>query len=141
VVDDAAVRVYVDASALVKLVITEAESASLRRFLSKDPLLVSSRIAAVEVRRVAARQDEVGTEAQVEALLGAVHFVEMDEAMALAAGTAPPPSLGSLDAIHLAAAQLVASEVTAVVIYDRRLADAAQGAGLTVIAPSSTRLN
>lgn len=135
-VGDAAVRVYLDASALVKLVMTEAESSSLRRFLSKDPLLISSRVAAVEVRRVAARQDEVGTEAQVEALLGAVLFVEVDEAIALAAGTARPPSLRSLDAIHLASAQSVASEVTAVITYDQRLADAAQGAGLTVMAPS-----
>lgn len=135
-VGDAAVRVYLGASALVKLVMTEAESSSLRRFLSKDPLLISSRIAAVEVRRVAAGQDEVGTEAQVEALLGAVLLVEVDEAIALAAGTARPPSLRSLEAIHLASAQAVASEVTAVITYDQRLADAAQGAGLTVMAPS-----
>jgi len=135
VVDGPPLRVYLDASALVKLVITESESAPLRQFLSNDPLLISSRIAAVEVRRVAARQRERDTTAQVDMLLEGILFVEVDEAIALAAGTARPVSGRSLDAIHLASAQSVASEVTAVITYNLRLADAASAAGLTVVAP------
>lgn len=134
-VGDAPLGVYLDASALVKLVISESESVALRRFLSRDQLIMSSRIATVEVRRVASRQQERDTTAQVDMLLEGILFVEVDEAIALAAGMARPASMRSLDAIHLVSAQSVASEVTAFITYDRRLADAARAAGLTVVAP------
>ena len=47
--------------------------------------------------------------------------------------------LRSLDAIHLATAELLVASgktVTAFVTYDRRLAEAASQAGLPVIAPA-----
>ena len=66
---------YLDASALVKLVITEQESAALRIFIAGDPLLISSRIGAVELRRVAARQDEQPAEPQVDAVLANILVV------------------------------------------------------------------
>lgn len=135
-VEDAPRRVYVDASALVKLIVTEAESDALRGFLSGGPMLVSSRITAVEVRRVAARQRERHIDEQVQSVMEGVLFVEVDQPMALAAGAVPPPSLRSLDAIHLASALSVADELDAVVTYDARLADAAHRAGLTVVAPA-----
>ena len=43
--------------------------------------------------------------------------------------------LRSLDAVHLAAAQVVGQELRAVVTYDRRMADAARDLGLAVAAP------
>lgn len=127
--------VYVDASALVKLVITEPESDALREFLGGEPNLYSSRIAAVEVRRAVARQTERDAGQQVDALLKTVHFLELDELMSLAAAVAPPPSLRSLDAIHLAAAMSISESLRAVIAYDTRLAAAAMSAGLEVRAP------
>ena len=47
-----------------------------------------------------------------------------------------PRILRSLDAIHLAAAQLVAVELEAIVTYDQRMAEAAVLLGFTVIAPA-----
>ncbi len=43
--------------------------------------------------------------------------------------------LRSLDAIHLASARLVSSELTGVVTYDDRLAAAAAAAGSPVVCP------
>jgi uncharacterized protein len=43
--------------------------------------------------------------------------------------------LRSLEAIHLAAAQMFGDELTALVIYDRRMAVAASLAALAVAAP------
>lgn len=127
--------VYVDASALVKLIITEAESDALREFLGDGPTLYSSRIAAVEVRRAVGRQTERDARQQLDALLATVQFVELDERMAVAAAAAPPPSLRSLDAIHLAAAMSISEGLRAVIAYDTRLAAAARGAGLDVRSP------
>lgn len=130
--------VYVDASALVKLIIAEPESDALRRYLGGGPPLYSSRIAAVEVRRAVARQVERDASEQVEALLSAVRFVELDEPMSRAAALAQPPSLRTLDAIHLASATSIADEVHVVVAYNARLAAAARRAGLNVAAPAPT---
>ena len=41
--------VYLDSSALVKLVVVERESTALRRFLKKEPLRASCALARVEV--------------------------------------------------------------------------------------------
>lgn len=46
--------------------------------------------------------------------------------------------LRSLDAIHLASALSMGSELDALITYDVRLADAARAAGLTVVTPGAT---
>jgi predicted nucleic acid-binding protein len=127
---------YLDASALVKLVIRESESAALRRFLKRNGPVYSSRIAMVEVPRAVSRQRERDAARQVDAVLGGVRWIELDEAMADAAASTPPPGLRTLDAIHVAAALALGEVLTAVVAYDARLADAARAAGLHVAAPS-----
>lgn len=127
--------VYLDASALVKLVIEEAESEPLRHYLADGPALYSSRIAATEVRRAARRQEERDALDQVEALLATLRFVELDAAIADSAGAARPATLRTLDAIHLASALAIADGLRAVVAYDGRLATAAREAGLAVVAP------
>lgn len=129
-------RLYLDASALVKLVITERESAALRIFLAGDPVLISSRIGAVELRRVAARQDEQPAEPQVDAILANMLIIEVDEGVAESAGAVHPTSLRTLDAIHLASALTLAPELDALITYDARLADAARAAGLNVVSPA-----
>lgn len=127
--------VYLDASALVKLVIEEAETAALQRYLADGPPLYSSRIASTEIRRAAARQVERDAAEQVETLLATLRFVELDEPMSSAAGAVEPRSLRTLHAIHLASALSVADGLRAVVAYDARLAAAAAAAGLNVEVP------
>jgi hypothetical protein len=132
----AARSIYLDASALVKLVVTEAESAALRGYLAAELPRVTSRIAEVEVTRALRRVAQPGDEEQANAVLGGMRFLEVDAPTSAAACSVGPPTLRSLDAIHLASALTLASELEALVTYDARLADAARAAGLTVVAPA-----
>ena len=127
--------VYADSSALVKLVIEEPESAALDSYLaSQEHALVTSRIALVEVQRavtIANPADEVRAEAQ--RLLDSCYLVDVGDPLLRAAAQLASRSIRTLDAIHLASAQRVgAGELVA---YDRRLAQAAREAGLTVEQP------
>ncbi len=128
--------VYMDASALAKLVFTEPETPALRQYLSTRVQVMASRLASVEVQRVARRQAERDADQQVDALLGALLVIELGPEVARAAGTALPSSLRSLDAIHLASALSVGENLESLITYDHRLADAARAAGLTVEAPA-----
>ena len=69
-------------------------------------------------------------------LLRGVDLIRLDDTLLDAAGMLEPIGLRSLDAIHLAAAQLVAPVLEAVVTYDRRLAEAATSLGFVIAAPS-----
>ena len=127
---------YLDASALVKLIVAEPESGALRRYLGECPRIISSRIAEVELRCAVARQDEIDAGDRVSSLIATVELLELDGEVARRAGELTPATLRSLDAIHLASALVIAPEVDAVVAYDTRLAAAARAAGLAVVAPA-----
>ena len=129
---------YLDASALVKLATPEAETDALRAALAAYDARVTSRLATVEVARALRRRGAASAElgdAVAEAFTG-LAIVELDEAIAEPAGRIDPPTLRSLDAVHLASALALGSELGAVVTYDGRLADAARAAGREVIAPA-----
>ena len=87
------------------------------------------------VRRAVRRQARPDTVEQAEAVLQAVRFIELDEPMTRLAGAAEPPSLRTLDAIHLSAALAIGDECGAFISYDTRLNSAAEAAGLAVHAP------
>jgi uncharacterized protein len=129
------VLVYVDASALVKLLVEETESAALRLYLSADATVITSRLSAVEVRRAIARTT-YATLLDPEPLLASVGYVELDSTVSRVAGELPPPVLGSLDAIHLASALALNSQLDAFVTYDSRLAEAARSHGLPAASPA-----
>lgn len=123
---------YADASAIVKLIVEERESAALRRFVGSLDDVATSRIGLVEVRRAARRggaPDEL-----VDAVAESLGVIELDEAIAAAAGRLDPPGLRMLDALHLASA-LALSHVDALLVYDERLAEAARSIGLPVVTP------
>jgi predicted nucleic acid-binding protein len=126
--------VYLDSSALVKLVIVEPESRALRRYLRRERDRASCAIARVEVTR-AVRAYGPGTVSRARRLLQHVNLVRIDDALLEAAATLDPPILRSLDALHLAAAQAFGAEVTAVVTYDSRMATAAGLLDLRVDSP------
>ena len=128
--------VYVDSSAFVKLFVLEPESEALLDFLTPREPRVSSLLLRTEVLRAAMRATLTPRRMhQVYALLDAVQLIPMDVAISDAAGTLHPPELRSLDAIHLATARLLGSDLEALVTYDARLADAATWYGLTVVRP------
>lgn len=124
-------NLYLDASALTKLVIEEPETPILQD-LVRGHGLVSSRVAVVEVTKAVARCDP---DAEPSAFLSRVTFVELDADLAMAAGATGGPGLRALDAIHVATALLLRSEIESFITYDIRQAEAARAAGLHVIAP------
>lgn len=127
--------VYLDASAAVKLVVSEPESKVVRRFVGDRMARVSSRILAVELLRAVQRANPASM-GQARSLLDVMEFVELDAAVAARAAALEPPGLRSLDAIHLASALELGDELDAFVTYDARQAAAAKELGLRVASPA-----
>ena len=131
-------KLYLDTSALVKLVQTEAQSPALRRYLRRcaGDLRVTSGLARVElVRAVSAGGPEA--RAHARRVLSRLHVLELGrDLLDDAAELAPGSALRSLDAIHLASARQVGGDLRAVVTYDLRMAEAATALGLAVAAPA-----
>jgi predicted nucleic acid-binding protein len=128
--------VYLDSSALIKLVFEEPESSSLARFLGAWPTRASSTLASVEVLRTAHVVNDAAVTSHARALLAHVHLIRPGDLVLAAATRVDPASLRTLDAIHLATAVSLGHELAGMVVYDRRLAGAARHAGLTVWAPA-----
>jgi predicted nucleic acid-binding protein len=126
---------YVDSSALVKLAVREPESAALRRYLGRRRPLVSSALARTEVVRALL---PLGSEAvrRGRDVLARVELLRLSDRVLDAAGLLAPADLRSLDAIHLASAEQLGSDIRGFVTYDERLAIAAAGRRLRVIQPS-----
>lgn len=129
---------YVDSSAIVKLVVRESESDTLRAYLA-GAQLVTSEIALTEVPRAAhLRTGATDVFDQAETVLRRFDLVELDEELHRAAARRRlPRELRTLDAIHLVSALRVGERLHAIVAYDRRLAEAARDAGLAVEAPGA----
>lgn len=125
---------YVDASALTKLVLEEPDSVAMRGWYVENEHVLCSRIGIVETRRAVGRH--LHDPAHLDLILRSVEVVEFDVDIAREAAAVGPPSLKSLDAIHLASAVRLGAVVDAFVTYDDRLAAAARAAGLPVVRPA-----
>jgi predicted nucleic acid-binding protein len=129
--------IYLDTSALAKLVLTEAESPALGAWLDdrSDVLRVSSSLARVELVRAVRAEGDAAIRAATSLL------VEIDEILMTtdlldAAGALAFP-LKSLDAIHLASALRVRAHIDAFVAYDKRLLTVADEMGLPIASPGT----
>lgn len=128
--------IYLDSSALLKLLVEESESASLADWLAsrRDRTSVSSELVRLEVVRAARRLD-AGAVPAARALVSQLDLVPLNGSVLDQAGEVGSALLRSLDAIHLVSALSLAAHLSAFVAYDRRLSDAARGAGLPVTQP------
>lgn len=126
---------YIETSAAAKLLVDGPASSRLAARLDgavdQDEALLSSMLLETELRRLAVRVDLA--QAAVTHLLERFDLMETDRSLYREAGLLPGRHLRSLDALHLAAALRVGADV--MVTYDRRQADAADAAGLPVLAP------
>jgi uncharacterized protein len=125
---------YLDASAFVKLVKDEAESAALEAALGAWPRLASSTLLEVEGLRAARRTNPVAYDAAIT-VLGGMELLEIDADVRRAAVAMRDPGVRSLDAIHLATALSLGERCGAFFAYDERLIAAARAHGLTVTVP------
>jgi uncharacterized protein len=127
--------IYLDTSALVKLVVEEVESASLERWLVyQERPVATSEIGKVELIR-ACRRINPATEATAHLLLADLPLVPLTSRVIETAENLGPPTLRTLDALHLASAYTLGNALTSFVAYDKRLRDAAVLADLPVMTP------
>lgn len=130
--------IYLDSSALLKLVFCERESDTLQDWLLSRAGVptVSNELAKVEVLRSCRRIDPSGL-ADARSLLGQLDLVPLAGAVVDRAGEVEGPGLRSLDALHLASALLLGTDLDAFVAYDHRLLEAAAEAGLETYQPGA----
>src|SRR5207302_10998752 len=126
---------YLDASAVVKLLMQEPETAALRRRLQTWPERASAALLRVELLRTVRRAGLPRLFADARRQLASIHLIRLDDDLLDRAAELEPPSMRSLDAIHLAAALGLGADLGAVVTYDARMSSAAQALGLPVIGP------
>ena len=133
--------IYLDSSALLKLLFEEPESAALAQWISEraGSPVVSSELAKLEVIRAARRLDaDVVPAARV--LVSQLDLIPLTSGLIEEAAEAGEPGLRSLAAIHLASALSIRDDLTAFVAYDRRLTAAAQATGIEAISPAPDSL-
>jgi predicted nucleic acid-binding protein len=126
---------YLDTSAVVKLLMRERETAGLRRELRHWPRRASSSLLRVELLRAIKRAGLPRLSAPTRRYLAAISLIRMDDALLDRAGDLDPVSLRSLDAIHLASALTLGSDLGVVVTYDDRMLQGAAALGLPTASP------
>jgi predicted nucleic acid-binding protein len=126
--------IYVDTSAVLKLVVEERESATTAEYLSaaasRNDRLVASMLLYTELHCAGHRRGLPGE--LVNAALGGINLVDLARSDLMYAA-ALPGRLRSADAIHLASAIRLQADL--LVAYDSALLAAAVDAGLNVLSP------
>jgi len=125
---------YLDSSAIVKLVVPEAETHALRELLRSWPERVSSVLSRVEVLR-AARRVSPSAARRADAVVARLGLVDLDDDVIQRASKLAPPELRTLDAIHLATALSLGHDLGALCVYDARLSSVARAMGLRTLNP------
>lgn len=128
--------IYLDTSAALKLVLPEPETERLELWIAERAGIprVSSRLLRIEMLRAVAR-NAPHRMSRANVILSAVALLSIDD-VAPMAEVIGDSMLRSLDAIHLATAHEVRTDLTAFVCYDKRLRDSAQALGLPVETPT-----
>jgi uncharacterized protein len=126
--------VYVDTSALARMLLDEPDAIAIEHSLHAYDRRVASRLLQIELRRVGLRTnllDGVGE------ILAEVALIPLEGAILTYAETVPPATVGTLDAIHLATAVRLAKagELDALMTYDKQLAAGAKAHGIMVLSP------
>ena len=128
--------IYLDTSAALKLVVAEAETGRLELWMAERAGIprVSSRLLRIEMLRAVTRAAPHQM-SRANVVLSAIALLVMDD-VAPVAEVIGDKTLRSLDAIHLATAHEIRTDLSAFVCYDKRLQDSAHALGLPVEAPT-----
>lgn len=136
---------YFDASAMVKLLLVEEDSATAGRLWAQATEPFVSIVGYAELRGSVSRaarggriadEDHPTARLELERMWGTLAAIRLDGRLARLAGSlADRHALTALDAIHLASALSLREpgEDVAFVTFDRRLAEAALAEGLAVL--------
>jgi predicted nucleic acid-binding protein len=128
---------YVDSSALLKRYVDEHDSEVAVSVMASDPVLVTSRLTEVEVRRNLARlldgDDLFSARRRLAVDLDAFALVALDATTCGQAALIAEQTLcRSLDSLHLAAARRAGSAIV-LLTFDLRQAQVARSLGMTVL--------
>ena len=128
--------IYLETSAALKLVVAEPETARLELWMAERAGIprVSSRLLRIEMWRAVTRAAPHRI-SRANVVLSAIALLSMDD-VAQAAEVIGDKTLRSLDAIHLATAHEIRTDLSSFVCYDKRLQDSAHALGLPVEAPA-----
>lgn len=128
---------YLDTSAVAKWVATEAETTALNAWRDRQSAtLVSSYLCRTELLRAARRMTPRHVQI-ADQVLSSIQLLKVGTSVFELAARIGPTRLRSLDALHLASAMELGSDLQGIVTYDRRLAEAAAQNAMTVISPGS----
>jgi hypothetical protein len=133
--------IYLDSAAIVKLIREEPESKALGVWLAEriQTPRVSSVLCEVEVTRAIARHSP-GSHPYMAPIMDTIARFDIDHPVRSMAAAIKDPLLRSLDAIHLASAQILRAEFREspiFVTYDKRLLIAAKAVDLPVASPGA----
>lgn len=127
---------YLDTSVLVKLVVAEPESEALVAWLHETGgEWVSSDLARTELLR-AVRRAAPDRVVRAREVLDSVTLLDVTTQIFEEAARIDPPTLRTLDSLHLAVALDLGDDLESIVTYDDRLAGAANANGVPTTAPS-----
>ncbi len=125
---------YSDSSALVKMVIAEPESKALTRWLVGKTRFAACDLVRVEVVRAVHASDPAAVPRAWQ-VIGELALIRLGGDLYEPAAVLDPPSLRSLDALHLASALSIGAELAGVLTYDQRMIEGAEALGMSVVSP------
>ena len=124
---------YFDTSAVVKLVVAEDRSDETYRLWQQPGSTgVSSALLKAELLR-AARDQDAEIKQRARQVLSTFNLMTVSDSVLELAATLDPSVLRTLDAIHVATALSAGDELSGVVTFDVRMAQAAANQGLRVL--------
>ena len=128
--------IYLDASAIITLIVGRRRSTELRDFLATKPTMPmgTSTLGFVETARTL---DQIGDYPSImaELVAGFTEILVTEEVRDAAARL--PNGVRTLDAVHIASAQVLDDTLEVLVTYDKRMYDVAQSVGLPTAAPGA----
>ncbi len=126
--------IYIDSSAILKLIIREKESEAVISI--PRARFITSEISRVEVTRAILRYEPKALK-NAEQVLKNLNFVKIDSQTLVQAERLPDRiSIRALDAIHIAVASKMALRISSVLTYDKQMAKAAKALGFEVLSPT-----
>lgn len=128
---------YVDTSALLKRYVSEPDSDLAEELMRSDPILVTSQLTEIELRRNITRlldgEDLLRARRRMQTDLHSFALVKLDSVTCSEAARIAERTLcRSLDALHIAAACRT-GDLTSFLTFDIRQGQAARSVGLTVL--------
>ena len=125
--------IYIDSSAILKLILREAESEAVISI--PRARFITSEISRVEVIRAVLRYEPKALK-NAEQVLKNINYVKIDSQTLVQAERLPDRiNLRALDAIHIAVAAKMGLKINSILTYDKQMAKAAQALGFEVLSP------